>query len=142
MKYKNIATLSVIGMAGLSGCTATQNTEKEQMSEISLPQQGIVTEACVMNTCDNSEKSYYIEIDTNATRKGPEFAAITYFACGMEQFLEAQRKYPKGAVIDLNKSAPIVSRLVKLDTLNGEPEVIMQKQCVDASRLVPENERS
>ncbi len=123
---KNIALL--MGVAGLTGCVGQGSTTQKQ--EI-LPQKGIVTDAESFRTCDNPERVYYFEIDTDATRKGPEYAAVVHYACGKENVAIAQKEFPKGAVVDLKKSAPIISRLVKLGEREDKISVVFQKACME-----------
>lgn len=123
---KNLTLLA--GMAGLSSCVGNSILDKQ--SNI-LPQKGVVTEANLLRTCDHSEQAYYFEIDTDATRKGPEYAAVVHFGCGKENIERAQKQFPKGAVIDLEKSAPIISRLVKLGKHENQNRIVFQKSCME-----------
>ncbi len=138
MKYEDLLKLSIVGVAGLTGCVTQQKTEQQQMSNITSQKEGIVTEAFTMNSCDNSEKFYYFEIDTDASKKGPEFAAVTYFACGSRQMQEAQERYPAGAAIDMTTLSPYISKLLKLE--GNTSTVICRKTSVPSIKKSMENQ--
>ncbi len=123
---KNLTLLA--GMVGLSSCVGNAKLDKQSNT---LPQTGVVTNAALLRTCDHSEEVYYFEIDTDATRKGPEYAAVVYFGCGKENIERAQKQFPKGAVINLEKSAPIISRFVKLGKNENQNRIIFQKGCME-----------
>ncbi len=139
MKYENLVKLSIVGVAGLTGCVTQENTEQKEMTNLTLPKEGIVTEGFQMNDCEGNNKCYYFEIDTNPAQQGPEFIGITYFACGAEQMREAVERFPQGAVIDLQKSSPYISELLRAQP-NGEPTVVFQKPNVRKMRRAMENQ--
>ncbi len=112
MKFENLVKLSLVGTAGLTGCVSQQTMEQQQMKNISLPKDEAIVEAL---TIDGRGETYYFEIDANESKKGSTAPAITYFACGSDQMHEAAERFPQGAIIDLQKSSPYISRVLQFD---------------------------
>lgn len=122
---KNLTLLA--GIAGLSSCVS--HISDKQLD--TLPQTGIVTKESMWQTCDLLEQGYYFEIDTDKTHTGPEYAAIVHSGCGKKNIEFAQKQFSKNAVINLRKSTPIISKLIKLEKNENQNHIIFQKNCME-----------
>lgn len=125
MTIKSNTTI-LLGMSCLCGCISNQGTSKEKAAS-DLPQSGLITEAASLNSCDREEKMYYFEIDTDPAHQGPEYAGVVYFGCGAENVKTIQRDFPNGAVINLQKSSPRISKLMKITSNGNSADVIFNK---------------
>lgn len=133
MNNQDLKKITLLGAVALSGC---MNTTSVQNDVETLPKEGIVTDATLFKTCEGKTESYYFEIDTDTQRMGSEYAGIVHFSCGKEAVHTAQKEYPVGAPINIQKSAPIFSRLLHLNSQDvNDFDVVLQKACYDKLRV-------
>ncbi len=133
MNNQDLKKMTFLGAVALSGCT---DTHAVQSYVDALPQEGIVTDSAMFNTCEGVPEAYYFEIDTDIQKQGAEYAGIVHFSCGKEAVYTAQKEYPIGAPINIQKSAPIFSRLLHFN--GGEAtdyDVVLQKACYEKLRV-------